>query len=237
MAIREIGRPGFRYRTDFERPPSSITEAFKELMQQTGCLTGNVGDCLGRGAAVSSEIKGLANGMKMVGPALTVKVPPTDNLMIHKALHMVQPGDVLVIDAGGNHDWALLGILMVSIAAQHGAAGVIVDGCIRDATEIRDLGFPVFASGISPNGPFKEGPGEINYPINCGGQIVHPGDMVVADDDGVVIAKKEFAVQDTIDRIKDVFAKEEKRMAEIKSGLTLKPDLQEIFAQKHLDWV
>lgn len=237
MTIRETGRPGFRYRTDFERPAPAIIEAFKELMQQTGCLTGNVGDCLGRGAGLSPEIKGLAHGMKMVGPALTVKVPPTDNLMIHKALHMVQAGDVLVIDAGGNHGWALLGMLMVSIAAKHGAAGIIVDGCIRDAAEIRDLGFPVFASGISPNGPFKEGPGEINYPINCGGLVVHPGDLVVADDDGVVIAKKEFAVQDTIDRIKAVFEREKKRMAEIESGLTQMPGLQEIFAKKNLEWV
>ena len=114
MGIEEIGKPGFRYRTDFKRPGSDLIDAYKVLMDQTGCLTGNVGDCLGRMAGMDSRIKGLAHGMKVVGPALTVHVPPIDNLMIHKALTLVKPGDVMVIDGGGDHSWALLGFLMVS---------------------------------------------------------------------------------------------------------------------------
>ena len=233
MKIEEIGRPGFRYKIDFKRPESGILDAYRSLMKQTGCLTGNVGDCLSRTAAMDSHIKGLSPGMKLVGPALTVKVPPTDNLMIHKALTLVQPGDVLVIDGGGNHSWALLGFLMVTTAMKLDLAGMIVDGCVRDAEEIRNSGFPIFAAGINPNGPTKEGPGEINYSIQCGGQIVHPGDIIVADDDGVVVVRQEHA-EGTIDKVKAVIVREEKRLAEIEAGMTTRPGLDEMLKQKGL---
>lgn len=234
MAIREIGKPGFCYRIDFERPEPSIIEAFKGLMDQTGCLTGNVGDCLGRGAGMNSRIKGLSYGIKLVGPALTVKVPPDDNLMIHKALTLVKPGDVIVIDGGGDHSCALLGFLMVRTAIKLEVAGMVVDGAVRDTAEIRHVGFPLFAAGVSPNGPFKEGPGELNYPIHCGGQIVRPGDLIVADDDGVVVVKKELAT-DCINQVKDVIEREKKRLAEIESGLTTRPGLDEIMRGKGLE--
>jgi RraA family protein len=233
MKIEEIGKPGFRYKTDFKRPASGILDAYKSLMKLTGCLTGNVGDCLGRTAAMGSHIQGLSPGMKVVGPALTVNVPPTDNLMIHKALTLVQPGDVLVIDGGGNHSWALLGFLMVTTAMKLELAGMIVDGCVRDAEEIRNSGFPVFAAGINPNGPMKEGPGEISFPIHCGGQIVHPGDIIVADDDGVVVVRQEYA-ESTIGKVKSVIASEEKRLAEIEAGMTTRPGLDEMLKKKGL---
>jgi len=232
--VKEIGEPGFRYRTDFERPGPSVVEAFRELMDQTGCLTGNVGDCLGRGAAMDSRIKGLSHGMKLVGPALTVKVPPTDNLMIHKALTLVKPGDVIVIDGGGDHSWALLGFLIVRTAMKLHVAGMVVDGAVRDAAEIRRAGFPLFAAGVSPNGPFKEGPGEISYPIQCGGQVVRPGDLIVADDDGIVVVKRELGAQ-CGQQVKEVIEREKKRLAEIESGLTTRPGLDEIMKRKGLE--
>ena len=234
MRIEEIGKPGFRYRADFKRPASDLIDAYKELMDQTGCLTGNVGDCLGRMAAMDSRVKALSQGMRVVGPALTVKVPPSDNLMIHKALTLVKPGDVMVIDGGGDHAWALLGFLMVSTAVKLGLTGMVVDGCIRDAAEIRVSKFPVFAAGINPNGPMKEGPGEINCPIQCGGQLVHPGDIIVADDDGVVVVPQANAAG-TVDKVKTVIASEEKRLAEIEEGVTTYPGLDEILKQKGLE--
>jgi 4-hydroxy-4-methyl-2-oxoglutarate aldolase len=233
MEIEEVGKPGFRYRTDFKRPEPGLLDEIKALMDQTGCLTGNVGDCLGRGAAMDSHIKGLSQGMKLVGPALTVKVPPIDNLMIHKALTLVKPGDVMVIDGGGDHSWALLGFLMVSTAIKLGLAGMIVDGCIRDAAEIRASGFPIFAAGINPNGPMKEGPGEVNYPISCGGQMVHPGDIIVADDDGVVVVPRNHAAG-IADKVKAVIVREENRLAEIEAGITTRPGLDEMLRQKGL---
>ena len=234
MAIKEVGKPGFRYRTDFERPDAKIIEAFRELMDQTGCLTGNVGDCLGRTAAMNSQIQALKPGLKVVGPAMTVSVPPIDNLMIHKALTLVKPGDVMVIDGGGDHSCALLGLLMVQTARKMGVAAMVVDGDIRDAGEIRQTDFPIFVAGISPNGPMKFGPGEINYPISCGGRSVFPGDIIVADDDGVVVVKKEHAAG-CIEQVKQVIAGEERRLAEIEAGVTTRPGLDEMLRQKGLE--
>ena len=234
MTIKEVGKPGFRYRTDFERPDAKIIEAFRELMDQTGCLTGNVGDCLGRTVAMNSQIQALKPGLKVVGPAMTVSVPPIDNLMIHKALTLVKPGDVMVIDGGGDHSCALLGLLMVQAARKMGVAAMVVDGDIRDAGEIRQTDFPIFVAGISPNGPMKFGPGEINYPISCGGQSVFPGDIIVADDDGVVVVKKEHAAG-CIEQVKQVIAGEEKRLAEIEAGVTTRPGLDEMLRQKGLE--
>ena len=231
MSASEIGKPGFRYKTDFERPAADLVESYTELMKKTGCLTGNVGDSIGRAAAMDSRIKNLADGMKVVGPAFTVRVPATDNLMIHKALAMIQPGDVLVIDGGGNHSWALLGWLMVSTAIKLGVAGIVTDGCVRDAQEIRASGFPLFCAGLSPNGPFKEGPGEINYPISCGGQVVRPGDMIIGDDDGVVVLQKEFA-EATIDTVYQVIQREENRLKEIADGQVIRPGIDEILEKK-----
>ena len=231
MSMQEIGKPGFRFKTDFERPAANVIAPYRDLMNKTGCLTGNVGDCIGRAAAMDARIKNLAEGMKVVGPALTVRVPPTDNLMIHKALTLIKPGDVLVIEGGGNHSWALLGYLMVSTAQKLGVAGIVADGCVRDAQEIRKSGFPVFAAGLSPNGPFKEGPGEINYPISCGGQVVRPGDLIIADDDGVVVMKQELA-KSVIAEVDKIIQREEKRLQEIAAGMVIRPGIDEILAQK-----
>jgi regulator of RNase E activity RraA len=231
MSAPAIGKPGFRYRADFERPAPELIESYRDLMKKTGCLTGNVGDCIGRTAAMHARVKNLANGMKAVGPALTVRVPPTDNLMIHKALTLIKPGDVLVIDGGGNHSWALMGWLMVSTAIKLGVAGIVADGCVRDAQEIRASGFPLFCAGLSPNGPFKEGPGEINFPISCGGQVVNPGDMIVSDDDGVVVLPKEFAGS-VIEKVYQVIEREENRLKDIAAGDVIRPGIDEMLAKK-----
>ena len=228
-----VGKPGFRYATDFERPPAEIVKAFKDLIRQTGCLTGNVGDCIGRDAAMQGEIRNIGSGMKAVGPALTVKVPPTDNLMIHKALTLAKAGDVMVIDGGGYTSHALLGALMVHTAMAIGMAGMIVNGGIRDAAEIRELGFPLFARGINPNGPSKEGPGEINFPISCGGRIVNPGDVIVADDDGVVVVPRGMA-EKALQEVRAVIQKEADRIKEIKSGIITRPGLDDILKAKGL---
>jgi 4-hydroxy-4-methyl-2-oxoglutarate aldolase len=228
-----VGKPGFRYAIDFERPPAEIVKAFKDLIQQTGCLTGNVGDSIGRDAAMQGEIRNIGPGMKAVGPALTVKVPPTDNLMIHKALTLAKPGDVMVIDGGGYTSHALLGALMVHTAMAIGMAGMIVNGGIRDAAEIREMGFPLFARGVNPNGPSKEGPGEINFPISCGGRIVNPGDLIVADDDGVVVVPRGMA-EKALQEARAVIQKEAARIKEIKSGIVTRPGLDEILKAKGL---
>ena len=165
------------------------------------------------------------------GPALTVRVPPADNLMIHKAISFIKSGDVVVIDGGGETSWALIGYLMAIAMHKMGAEGIIVHGCIRDSEEIRRAGIPVFCAGFSPNGPFKNGPGEINYPISCGGQIVNPGDLIIADADGVVVLHKELAPL-VLNKVKQTIAQERQRIDEIESGQVIKPGIDDILQKK-----
>jgi RraA family protein len=122
----------------------------------------------------------------LVGPAVTVRVRPGDNLMIHKALMMVQPGDVLVIDGGGDVTQALVGGLMRTTCVTKKLAGLVIDGAVRDLTEWAEEGMPIFAKGHTHRGPSKDGPGEINIPVSCAGLVVLPGDLVVGDADGVI---------------------------------------------------
>ena len=125
-------------------------------------------------------------GTALLGPALTVRTRPGDNLMIHKALQLGKPGDVLVVDGGGALDRALFGDIMKNVARMRGFAGIVLDGAIRDASAFRNDTLPCYARGVCHRGPYKDGPGEINVPVSIGGMVVHPGDIVVGDDDGLV---------------------------------------------------
>jgi regulator of RNase E activity RraA len=125
-------------------------------------------------------------GVQLLGSALTVRTRPGDNLMIHKALQLGKPGDVLVIDGGGATDRALFGDIMKNVAKMRGFAGAVIDGAIRDAAAYREDTFPCYARGVCHRGPYKDGPGEINVPVSIGGMVVMPGDIVAGDDDGVV---------------------------------------------------
>lgn len=122
----------------------------------------------------------------MLGTAVTVRTRAGDNLAIHRAFDFCRPGDVLVIDGGGELSQALLGDLMASYAQRIGIAGLVVDGAIRDVAEIRSRDFPVYARGATHRGPYKNGPGEVNVPVTIGGMVVHPGDLMAGDEDGVL---------------------------------------------------
>jgi RraA family protein len=122
----------------------------------------------------------------MVGPAITVKTRPGDNLMVHKAIDIAAPGDIIVVDAGGDLTNAIIGELMVAHAAQRGLGGMVIHGAIRDSEELSEGAFPVFASGVTHRGPYKDGPGEVNVPIAINGMVVNPGDLICGDADGVL---------------------------------------------------
>jgi RraA family protein len=131
---------------------------------------------------------------RILGPAVTVKVFPGDNLMVHKSLDIAQPGDILVIDASGSSLTAVLGDLVSTKARHRGIAGVVIDGLVRDLPAIKALGdFPVFARGVTPIGPLHRGPGEVNYPISAGGIVVNPGDLIAGDLNGVVVIPRDVA--------------------------------------------
>lgn len=192
MENKVFGKPGFKMITGFIHPDSQL---IKRLSSFTPA---EIGDGIGRRGIMDAGIKPLENSTRLCGPALTVEVPPGDNLMIHAALKLLQPGDVLVINGHGDTAVALWGMNMTTTALMMKAGGLIVDGCIRDSNEIRNSGFPTFARGVNPAGPQKNGPGQINTPISCGGVPVHAGDVVVGDGDGVIVVPAElleFAVK------------------------------------------
>jgi regulator of RNase E activity RraA len=179
----------------------------------------NVSDSMSRMSAAGPRIKPIhgGGGVVLAGPALTVKVRPGDNLMLHKALDMAQRGDVVVCDGGGDLTNALIGELMISHAIVRGIAGFVIDGAVRDAGAIRAGAYPVFAAGVTHRGPYKDGPGEINVPIAIDGMVIEPGDLILGDDDGVVcIPYAQAAAVLAATQAKQ--AAEVKQMAEIKAG-------------------
>ncbi len=178
---------GCRIKKNFERPAPELIERFRSLP------VANIDDSINRMSAMKPRIHAMNKG-HLCGPAFTIKVPQGDNLMFHVAMDMAQPGDVIVIDAGGDENRSIFGELMVSYCRKRGIAGIVVDGSIRDSDGIGALtDFPVYAIGVTPNGPYKNGPGEINTPISCGGVIVNPGDIIVGDADGVIVLRPEEA--------------------------------------------
>jgi regulator of RNase E activity RraA len=132
--------------------------------------------------AGGSRLKPMHKSGKLAGPALTVKTRPGDNIMVHKALDLAEPGDVVVVDAGGDLTNAIIGEIMSAYAKQRGVAGIVINGAIRDADSIREGLFPVFAAGVTHRGPYKDGPGEINVPIAIDGMVIHPGTSLSGGD-------------------------------------------------------
>jgi RraA family protein len=179
-------------------------------------------DVAGRRGTFSSRIAPLAPSMRIAGPALTVEVRAGDNLMIHAAMSLAKPGDVLVIDGKGDETCALMGEIMVSQCMALGIAGVIIYGSVRDTDAIRDLGFPMFAIGANPNGPTKLIPGRVNWPVSVAGTVVHPGDLIVADADGVVVVETSKAAA-VVEQAAKKVADETARIEGIRSGKQLRP--------------
>ncbi len=179
-------------------------------------------DVAGRRGTLDGRVAPLAPGMRLAGPAFTVEVRHGDNLMIHAAMALARPGDVLVIDGKGDRTCALMGSIMMSACKKLGLAGVVLDASVRDTEELRELGFPVYAAGANPNGPTKFVPGRINWPISCGGVAVRPGDLVVGDADGVVVVEREKAPS-LLEAAARKVAEERKRLDDIATGKDMRP--------------
>ncbi len=146
----------------------------------------NVSDSMHRMTAGGARLRPMHAGGPLSGPAVTVRTRPGDNLLIHMALDVAEPGDVVVVDAGGDLTNAVFGELMLAVAIQKRLGGIVIDGAIRDYAAIRAGDFPVYAAGVTHRGPFKDGPGEVNVPIAIAGMTIEPGDLVIGDDDGLL---------------------------------------------------
>ena len=179
-------------------------------------------DVAGRRGAMDGRIAALAPNMRVCGPAFTIEVRPGDNLMIHTAMAMARPGDVLVIDGKADRTCALMGSIMLNACKRLGFAGVVLDASIRDTEELVELGFPLWSIGANPNGPTKFVPGRINWPVSCGGIVVHPGDLVVGDADGITVIERDKAASLLPLAAKKV-ADERQRIADITSGGAIRP--------------
>lgn len=153
----------------------------------------------------------------LVGRALTVRVAAGDNLFIHKALELVHPGDVLVVDGDGDCNRALIGEIMASIGRTRGAAGFVIDGAIRDSGAIQNGEFPIFARAVIHRGPYKNGPGAINVPVSIGGLVISPGDIVVGDNDGIVSFPVEGAAE-LLHAVRAQEKREEEMLKQIHEG-------------------
>lgn len=178
-----MSRPGFRIFTRVERPAPEVVAAFSSL------AAADVGDVMCAFNVMEAGLSSVVPG-RFCGPAITVRVRAGDNLMVHKAIDLASPGDVLVIDGHGDADNALVGENIVLWAKHRGIVGIIVDGAVRDVDALQAAGLPVRARRITPAGTYKHGPGEVNVPVACGRVVVQPGDLVLGDADGVAVVPR-----------------------------------------------
>lgn len=207
-----MGNQGFRVYTRVRRPSKELVDQF------IGIAVAAIADNMGRITCMDSGITNF-NKVKMVGTAITVKAPLGDNLMFHKAMDLALPGDIIVVDGEGCMNHSLCGEIMMRYAMKKGIIGFIVDGCVRDMDTIQGIQFGVYARGLQPKGPYKNGPGEINVPISVGGQVVRPGDILCCDLDGIVVVRPEDAAE-LLDKARNQIKSEEEKLDKIsKDGL------------------
>jgi regulator of RNase E activity RraA len=202
---------GFRIHSTWDRVDAATVAAFATLPAAI------VSDVMSRLVAGGPRLRPMHRSGVLAGPALTVKTRPGDNLMLHKAIEMAEPGDVIVVDAGGDLTNSLMGELMLARAIRRGVAGFVLYGAIRDAEAIRERNLPLYALGVTHRGPYRDGPGEIGITVTLDGMTVHPGDLVLGDFDGVVsVSRSDLAAVLAAGRNKQ--AAEQRQMAQTEDG-------------------
>jgi regulator of RNase E activity RraA len=214
------GRVGFRIRAQWRRPDAALLASFGNAS------SAQVADSMSRLGAMDTGIKPIWPSPRIIGAALTVWCHAGDNLMLHKAISMAAPGDIVLMNTQGNITNSGFGELVATSAVKIGVRGVIVDGTVRDAEALQALALPVYARGLCANGCNKDGPGEVGAIISCGGVAVRPGDIIIADRDGVAVVPLEDAVEVAKLAAAQV-EREERRMAEIKKGALVRPEIDE----------
>jgi 4-hydroxy-4-methyl-2-oxoglutarate aldolase len=203
--------PALTIRKQFARPDPQHVTAFQ------GVQSGYVVDARGRKGALDHHIRPLSNNTAFCGVAVTVQTRPRDNLACWAALEVCQAGDVLVIACNAYEEASVVGDVFIAMARSNGVVACITDGMVRDIAGINDVGIPVFARGLTPNSPFKDGPGEIGLSIAIGGVTVDSGDIIVGDRDGLVVVPRGEAV-DVLRELVAVRAKEAQMEEGVKAG-------------------
>lgn len=218
------GRLGFRVLPSGPRIPAETMARFE------GRASANVADAMGRFNFMDPGIHA-RSAAGATGQAVTVVCRPGDNLMVHKALALAAPGDVVVVATGGNVTSAVFGELMCHSAVAARLGGLVVDGAIRDGDAIAAMGFPVFSRSVCPGGCDKDGPGEINVPVACGGVVVMPGDVVLGDADGVSVVPHAH-VEAVLAALDALIERERARVGEIRAGQIFRADVDDALRRK-----
>jgi regulator of RNase E activity RraA len=220
-----IGKLGFSIIEDVIRVDA---DKYNELKKFT---TPNLSDAMNRFRTMFSSIRPIHEECRFIGPAITVRVRPGDNLMVHKAIDIAKPGDVIVVTTGDCSTNAVWGELMTRAAMKKGIVGAVIEGGARDIDENRELGFPIFAKYIVASACDKDGPGEINEPISCGGVAVCPGDIIVGDENGIVVIPPEI-IDDVIKNAENKVSYESRRIKDIDNGVIISGDIDDILRKK-----
>ncbi len=199
--------------TQIQRPQEKLMAAFKDF----GAAT--VYEAAGRIGSVDPAIKPLGPNMRLLGAALTVRCHPKDNLMLHKALQIAQPGDIIVAATDGFPNAGYFGDLMATSAMARQVGGLAIDGTVRDSAEIIEMGFPIFCRGTCMRGTVKQTLGTVNHPVLFGDVVTNPGDLVLGDDDGIVIISQS-KLEDVLEATRQRVEKEEEKAAALKQGIS-----------------
>jgi regulator of RNase E activity RraA len=218
------GHPGFRV---LPAPPRISDELLERF---AGLASSNVADAMGRFGFMDAGMQS-RSALPLCGLAVTVQCRPADNLMVHKALQVAQPGDIVVVSTCGNTTSAVFGELMCHTATAAKLGGIIVDGAVRDVEGIKRLAFPAYSRAVCPGSCDKDGPGEINVPISCGGTVVSPGDIIVGDGDGIAVVPRDSAAE-ILARVVQLMDRETKRVSEIDAGQIFKAEIDETLRSK-----
>ena len=217
--------------------PRRITRArHEDIAVFAGAPVGNIVDALGRTGAMEATIKPITGAKRFAGSALTVDAGPRDNLAPWAALRLAQAGDVLVIATGGHMAAAVCGDLMVGMARNAGVVAIVTDGVVRDVSGSDAVGIPVFAAGVIPNSPQKNGPGSVGLPVVAGGVAIAAGDIVCGDEDGVVVIPAAL-IEETARALADVRKKEAEMEKAVHAGDVAPAWLAELSLEKIFSFV
>jgi 4-hydroxy-4-methyl-2-oxoglutarate aldolase len=217
--------PVLTVRRNFPRPAEALVKRLGEAP------SGWVVDSNGRRGALDYRIRPLTAAKRFCGVALTVWSRARDNLAPYAAIQFAKPGDVMIIAADAYEEASVVGDILVGMAKNQGVSAFVTDGVVRDIDGLNAVGIPVFARGLSPNSPSKDGPGSIGMPITLGGVAVNAGDVVMGDQDGVVVVARE-ALESVVAALAEVKAKEDKMEKLVAGGARLPPGLDQVIAEK-----
>jgi 4-hydroxy-4-methyl-2-oxoglutarate aldolase len=222
--------PALTVRRNFPRPSAALVQKIQ------GAPTGWIVDANGRRGALDFRIRPITRAVRFCGVALTVHTRPRDNLAPYAAIQYAQPGDVMVVASEGYEEASVLGDILVGMAKNQGLAAMVTDGMVRDVDGLNAVGIPVFARGLSPNSPYKDGPGTIGLRISIGGVTVEAGDIIAGDQDGVVVIARNM-LEDVVAALDEVRVKEHKMEQLVAQGAKLPPGMDALIADKGVRYV